>query len=133
MASLSSGLSASKTESTLLVLFIPSVDRDETPVDQDSWVARALETLGHEFGGATAFPKARGVWRDDARGGRLVFDEPVVGLSQDNGTPQVMLGQRLTPRHFSNGLAVQKKGCSHFGLSGIRVRPLGIVGRRPRA
>ena len=28
--------------------------------------------------GATAYPKAQGVWRDDDRGGALVFDEPVV-------------------------------------------------------
>ena len=37
-----------------------------------------MELLGRSFGGATAFPKARGVWRDDEREGRLVFDEPVV-------------------------------------------------------
>ena len=30
------------------------------------------------FGGATAFPKGKGVWRDDARGGALVYDKPVV-------------------------------------------------------
>ena len=29
-------------------------------------------------GGATAFPRARGVWRDDEREQRLVWDEPVV-------------------------------------------------------
>lgn len=34
--------------------------------------------FGEVFGGATAYPKARGVWRDDERGGTLVFDEPVV-------------------------------------------------------
>ena len=34
--------------------------------------------LGELFGGATAFPKGRGVWRDDARGGELVYDKPVV-------------------------------------------------------
>lgn len=34
--------------------------------------------LGREFGGATAFPKARGVWRDDDCDGTLVFDEPVI-------------------------------------------------------
>ncbi len=34
--------------------------------------------FGEIFGGATAYPKARGVWRDDERGGTLVFDEPVV-------------------------------------------------------
>jgi hypothetical protein len=46
--------------------------------DQARWVNEALGVLGTLFGGATAYPKARGVWRDDERGGTLVFDEPVV-------------------------------------------------------
>lgn len=69
---------ATKSESTLLVLFVPSVDREHRPVDQEAWVAKALDVLGRLFGGATAFPRARGVWRDDAAGGGLVFDDPVV-------------------------------------------------------
>lgn len=69
---------ASKAESNLLVLFIPSVDRHERAIDQEPWVKGALNILGECFGGATAFPRARGVWRDDAQGGRLVFDDPVV-------------------------------------------------------
>jgi hypothetical protein len=69
---------ATKSESTLLVLFIPSVDRHHAPINQDTWVDKALEVLGKLFGGATAFPRARGVWRDDTQGGRLIFDEPVV-------------------------------------------------------
>jgi hypothetical protein len=68
---------ASRT-ADLLVLFVSSHDRDQQPIDQDEWVNRALQFLGTTFHGATAFPKARGVWRDDERGGRLVFDEPVV-------------------------------------------------------
>jgi len=71
-------LTPDKEETTLLVLFIPSVDRDSVEIEQDPWVERALETLGAAFGGATAFPKAKGVWRDDARDGQLVFDEPVL-------------------------------------------------------
>lgn len=67
-----------KAESTLLVLFIPSKDRFSEPIDQDVWVTEVLEVLGQLFGGATAFPQGRGVWRDDARGGVLVYDEPVV-------------------------------------------------------
>jgi len=60
------------------VLFVPSVERDGvTAVDQDRWVEAALEVLGRTFGGATAYPKARGVWRDDDRG-TLVHDEPVL-------------------------------------------------------
>src|SRR5688572_7041004 len=54
-----------------------SHDRYEEPIDQDTWVARALEFLGKTFHGATAFPKARGVWRDDQRSGQLIYDEPV--------------------------------------------------------
>jgi hypothetical protein len=69
---------ATKAESTLLVLFVPSVDREHRSIDQDAWVHKALETLGEAFGGATAFPKAQGVWRDDAAGGKLIYDEPVV-------------------------------------------------------
>lgn len=63
----------------LVVLFIPSVERDgTTPVDQEYWVEAALTMFGRIFGGATAYPKATGVWRDDDRGGALVFDEPIV-------------------------------------------------------
>lgn len=63
----------------LVVLFVPSVERDgATPVDQERWVDAALEMFGRVFGGATAYPKAKGVWRDDERGGALVRDEPVV-------------------------------------------------------
>jgi hypothetical protein len=62
-----------------LVLFVPSVERDgETKVDQSRWVRQALEMFGVTFGGATAFPRGLGVWRDDARGATLVWDEPVI-------------------------------------------------------
>lgn len=62
-----------------MVLFVPSVERDgATPIDQDSWVDAALEMFGRNFGGATAYPKARGIWRDDERSGALVKDEPVL-------------------------------------------------------
>ena len=60
-------------------MFVPSVERDgATPVDQSRWAESALEMFGRVFGGATAYPKARGIWRDDERGGGLVKDEPVV-------------------------------------------------------
>ena len=63
----------------LIVLFVPSVERDgATAIDQDRWVQESLKVFGRLFGGATAYPKAKGVWRDDERGGVLVFDEPVV-------------------------------------------------------
>ena len=70
---------AGGSKRSLLVMFVPSVERDgSTPVDQERWVSETLGMLGEVFGGATAYPKARGVWRDDERGGVLVFDEPVV-------------------------------------------------------
>jgi hypothetical protein len=37
--------------------------------------------FGRLFRGATAFPPGRGVWRDDARGGELVFDDTVLVTS----------------------------------------------------
>ena len=71
-------LGATKTESTLLVLFIPSKDRSSEEIDQEVWVDEALMMLGTLFRGGTAFPQGRGVWRDDAQGGILLFDNPVV-------------------------------------------------------
>ncbi len=62
-----------------MVLFVPSVQRDgETAIDQARWVELSLEMFGRVFGGATAYPKAKGIWRDDDRGGALIRDEPVV-------------------------------------------------------
>ncbi len=63
----------------LVVMFVPSVERDgATPIDQPYWVGAALNMFGRVFGGATAYPKASGIWRDDERGGALIEDEPVV-------------------------------------------------------
>ena len=66
-------------KSVLIVLFVPSVERDgRTVIDQNHWVDAALEMFGRVFGGATAYLQAKGIWRDDERGGALVKDEPVV-------------------------------------------------------
>jgi hypothetical protein len=63
----------------LAVLFVPSVERDGvTPVKQEQWRDAALELFGRVFGGATAYPKATGIWRDDERGGALIRDEPYI-------------------------------------------------------
>jgi hypothetical protein len=73
-----SGLQVSR-KAVLVVLFVPSVERDGiTAINQEHWVDAALETFGQLFGGATAFPRAKGVWRDDEMGGVLVKDQPVV-------------------------------------------------------
>jgi hypothetical protein len=95
---LSARFGVSKGGTSLLVLFIPSVDRDSRPIDQEAWVARALEFLKKTFGGGTAFPKARGVWRDDARGGDHVFDDTVVLHCY---TSPVLLEEKVEElRHF---------------------------------
>jgi hypothetical protein len=78
MPDFAGALGASKVASALLVRFIPSKDRSDQPIDQRFWVEEALQTLGMLFSGATAFPQGRGIWRDDAQGGKLLFDEPVV-------------------------------------------------------
>ena len=63
---------------SLVVVFVPSKDREGQPIDQDRWVDEVLTTLGRLFRGATAYPRGRGVWRDDARGGVLLTEEPVI-------------------------------------------------------
>jgi hypothetical protein len=68
----------SRQRALLIVMFIPSVDREAKAIDQGTWARRSLEFLGARFGGATAFPRAQGVWRDDERGSRLVWDEPII-------------------------------------------------------
>jgi hypothetical protein len=37
-----------------------------------------MKLLGRRLRGATAFPRGWGVWRDDWRGGQLVWDRPVL-------------------------------------------------------
>jgi hypothetical protein len=81
MTELADLLAAGRNETTLLVLFIPSADREGDVLgkkEQKRWVRKALKLLGTTLHGATAFPRGWGVWRDDAQGGRLVWDRPVL-------------------------------------------------------
>lgn len=66
---------------SLVVVFVPSRDRHGQTIDQEYWVDEVLTTLGRLFRGATAYPRGRGVWRDDARGGLLLKEEPVIVFS----------------------------------------------------
>ena len=66
---------------SLIIVFVPSKDRDGQPIDQDYWVDQVLIALGKLFRGATAYPRGRGVWRDDERGGVLLREEPVIVFS----------------------------------------------------
>lgn len=63
------------------MIFVPSKDRDRQPIDQDYWVDEVLATLGRLFRGGTAFPRGRGVWRDDERAGALLPEEPVIAFA----------------------------------------------------
>ena len=65
----------------LVVLFVPSVDRDGKPIDHEKWVDETLTVFATLFRGATAYPRGRGMWRDDDRGGKLVVDEPTMVIS----------------------------------------------------
>ncbi len=90
-------LDADKRQSTLLVLFIPSADRYGESLGKKSqkrWVRKALKVLGEQMGGATAFPRGLGVWRDDVRGGALVWDKPVLIQCY---TSEVTLEQQAAP------------------------------------
>jgi hypothetical protein len=66
---------------SLIVIFVPSLDREGQPINQDFWVDEILTTLGRLYRGATAYPRGRGVWRDDERGGKLLKEEPVIVFS----------------------------------------------------
>lgn len=71
----SEALGASRPLGTVhLMVFVPSVDRDGKRLRGRDWNRETLRMLGSLFRGATAYPRGLGVWRDDARGGRLVFD-----------------------------------------------------------
>ncbi len=94
-------LQASKAQSTLLVLYIPSANRRGKPLGkrvQERWVRRALEMLGRHMGGATAFPRGLGVWRDDAQDGELVWDKPV--LIQCYTSEETLVAQSAPLREF---------------------------------
>jgi hypothetical protein len=73
--------SALPVGTSLIVVFVPSQDRDGQPIAQEFWVDEVLTTLGRLFRGATAYPRGRGVWRNDARGGELLKEEPVIVFS----------------------------------------------------
>jgi len=110
-----------RNEATILVLFIPSADREGNPLgkkEQRRWVRKALKLLGKRLRGATAFPRGWGVWRDDAQGGRLVWDRPVLiqcftseeALRQEGGPLREFLVQLGTDCTFRNFLIVRDEG-----------------------
>jgi hypothetical protein len=64
-----------------LLVFVPTSDRHGRKLKGPSWTRPTLETLGRPFRGATAYPKGKGVWRDDGADGKLVFDDTTIVFS----------------------------------------------------
>jgi hypothetical protein len=87
------------TGTSLVVVFVPSLDRDGKPIDQPFWVEEVLNTLGRLFRGATAYPRGHGVWRDDQRGGALLSEEPVIVFSY--AATQDLTAQALTELYMT--------------------------------
>lgn len=79
MAKSESTLQEASSRRVLIVLWVPSADRDgKTLPDQDEWKNKALELFGSTYGGATAMPRCDGIWRDDDADGALVRDFPIM-------------------------------------------------------
>ena len=65
-------------QQVLVILFIPSHDRDEKELKtRDLWADAALNLFADLFGGATAFDTYAGIYRDKVRGKDLK-DKPVL-------------------------------------------------------
>ena len=64
-----------------VVLFIPDLDRAGKSIDQQCWIDEGLRVMGRIFRGATAFPRGRGVWRDDDAEGKLLEEQTVMIVS----------------------------------------------------
>ena len=96
-----SDFKADKHRSTLLVLYIPSGDRFGKTLpkkEQDRWVRRALRVLGETMGGATAFPRGLGVWRDDAQGEKECAQRDVRHVAKRHGVHRSTRSSRASKK-----------------------------------
>jgi hypothetical protein len=65
-------------QQVLVILFIPSHDRDEKELkSRDLWADAALDLFAELFNGATAFETYAGIYRDKVRGKDLK-DKPIL-------------------------------------------------------
>lgn len=74
----SNGFGGKSNRVVLLIIFVPSADRQGASLGagvQDDWRERCMRMFGEVFGGATAYPKAEGVWLDPANN-NLIRDQP---------------------------------------------------------
>ncbi len=68
----------SAARQVLVILFIPSHDRDERELQtRDLWADAALDLFAELFGGATAFDTYAGIYRDKVRNKDL-RDRPIL-------------------------------------------------------
>jgi hypothetical protein len=68
----------SQKRQALVILFIPSHDKDEQELPaRDQWAEAALDLFADLFGGATAFETYGGIYRDKVRGKDLK-DQPIL-------------------------------------------------------
>ena len=111
------------------MLFVPSVERDgSTAIDQNQWVNAALERLGRTFGGATAYPKAKGIWRDDERGGALgrAGRRPLLhDARRHRGRRKPRRARELLPEHGARATSTSRFAIS--GRKGITVEPMQLA------
>ena len=61
-----------------VTIYVPSRDRDGTPVEFESWVVRAMEVLSQVGGGATRMPPAQGAWLNPATEALVIEDVTLV-------------------------------------------------------
>lgn len=112
-------------------IFLPSVDRKGNPVPQGQgyWVEECLRVMGEQFGGATAFPPSRGVWRDDDNGGNLIYDDTVVvfsyvasdDLTGEGGTELLGFAKRLGRETRQGEVGIYVDG-RYFGIRDFEER-----------
>jgi hypothetical protein len=93
-------------------------DRSDKQISQCYFVDESLKALGTLFGGATAYPQGKVVWRDDAQGGKLLVDEPVV--IQCYASEQAVVSQfELT--HYSPETSAMKPATKRWISAGGRL------------
>jgi hypothetical protein len=74
-AALARTLESNKGNEVLIVLFIPSRDKNSKLLpDHDVWWKTAAQVLSEEFGGATVMPAAKGFWKN-YEDGKLVEED----------------------------------------------------------
>lgn len=67
-------LGAAKPKDAWVMVYIPSEDRDEKPIDHEYWRIEAVRLMSKLFGGATSV-RGVGGWLDRERGGKVKEEE----------------------------------------------------------